>query len=255
MSKEQFIYRALLNLTTDSGSIKFVICSACPINIWREPGETLGKTKSIVQKRKISMNGDLSPGKEKDQTWSMCPLPYKKAKVSEKLHRSSQWHSLSFIKAKESTSQSSQKTTRETKRQALSSFMEKLDAENQDLLPELARSSTPIQHDTNQEVNGGMNMSRTSLSTWMTSMDGSSMMSCSKLQIITPTEFRSKEDSDNSQQAVSSSPPTVSQMIGKSSNSITEVQPSKEESMSPILDWRQEYLREVRTGWYNVSNN
>ena len=133
--------------------------------------------------------------------------------------------------------------------------MEKLDVENQDLLPELARSSIPIQHTTNQEVNGGMDMSRTSLSSWMTSMDGSSMMSCSKLQIITPTEFRSKEDSDNSQQAVSSSPPTVSQMIGKSSNSITEVQPSKEESMPLILDWRQEYLREVRTGWYNVSNN
>ena len=119
MSKEQFIYRALLNLTADSGSIKFVICSACPINIWREPGETLGKTKSIVQKRKISMNGDLSPGKEKDQTWSMCPLPYKKAKVSEKLHRRSQWHSLSFIKAIESRSQSSQKTTRETKKTSL----------------------------------------------------------------------------------------------------------------------------------------
>ena len=119
----------------------------------------------------------------------------------------------SFIKAIKSTSQSSQKTTRETKRQALSSFMEKLDVENQDLLPELARSSIPIQHTTNQEVNGGMDMSRTSLSSWMTSMDGSSMMSCSKLQIITPTEFRSKEDSDNSQQAVSSSPPTVSQMI------------------------------------------
>ena len=115
VSKEQFIYRALLNLTTDSGSIKFVICSACPINIWREPRETMGKTKSIVQKRKISMNGDLSPGKEKDQTWSMCPLPYQRAKVSEKLQRSSQWHSFSFIKAKENTSQSSPKTTRETK--------------------------------------------------------------------------------------------------------------------------------------------
>ena len=99
--------------------------------------------------------------------------------------------------------------------------------------------STPIQHTINQELNGGMDMSRTSLSSLMTSMDGSSM-SCSKLQIITPTEFRSKEDSENSQQAVSS-PPTVSQMIGISSNSIMEVHPSKEESMSPILDWRQKY--------------
>ena len=71
--------------------------------------------------------------------------------------------------------------------------------------------STPIQHTINQELNGGMDMSRTTLSSLMTSMDGSSM-SCSKLQIITPTEFRSKEDSENSQQAVSS-PPTVSQMI------------------------------------------
>ena len=103
VSKEQFIYKALSNLTTDSGSIKFVICSACPIHIWREPGDTLSKTKSIVLKRKTSMNGDLSPGKEKDQTWSRCPLPYKKAEVSEKLHRSSQWHSLSFIKAIEGT--------------------------------------------------------------------------------------------------------------------------------------------------------
>ena len=58
-----------------------------------------------------------------------------------------------------------------------------------------------------------MDMSRTSLSSWMTSMDGSSKMSCSKLQVITPTEFRSNKDPDNSQQAESSSPPTVSQLI------------------------------------------
>ena len=140
VSKEQFIYKALSNLTIYSGSIKFVICSACPIHIWREPGDTLSKTKSIVLKRKTSMNGDLSPGKEKDQTWGRCPLPYKKGEVSEKLHRSSQWHSLSFIKAIESTSQPSQKTTRDTKRQAMSSFMEKLDVENQDLLPDVVIS-------------------------------------------------------------------------------------------------------------------
>ena len=64
-----------------------MVCSACPIDIWREPGETLSKTRSIVQKRKTSKNGDLSPGKEKDRTWSRCPLPYKKAKVSEKFHK------------------------------------------------------------------------------------------------------------------------------------------------------------------------
>ena len=98
----------------------------------------------------------------------------------------------SFIKAIKSTSQSSQKTTRETKRQALSSFMEKLDVEYQDLLPELAKSSTPIQHTTNQEVNGGMYMSRTNWSSWMTYTDGSNMMSSSKLQINTPTEYQSR---------------------------------------------------------------
>ena len=87
--------------------------------------------------------------------------------------------------------------------------------ENQDLLPELARSSIPIQHTTNQEVNGGMDMSRTSLSSWMTSMDGSSMMSCSKLQIITP-RVSVKGGFRQFKQAVSSSPPTVSQIIGTS---------------------------------------